>query len=88
MTERVDPGIFAYQLCEHVADVEGDEHAQEYLIEVVGEIMLLEPDIREHFAGLVLEELREEIARTEDARFSHAAVEIIGQIEQKWRNDD
>jgi len=88
VTERVDPGTFAYQLCEHVADVEGDEHAQEYLVEVVDEIMLLEPGVREHLSNALLADLKEELVRREDAKFVHATITLIEEIEQDWRNDD
>jgi hypothetical protein len=87
VTERVDPGIFAYQLCEHVADVEGDEHAQEYLIEMVDEIMLLEPGIREHLSDALLGELKEELVRREDAKFVHATITLIEEIERDWRSE-
>jgi hypothetical protein len=32
-------------------------------------------------------ELKEEIARREDARYARAAVGLIEQIEQDWRNE-
>ena len=50
--EKVTPDMFAYQLCEHVADQEGDEHADEYLIAVDDEVMKLCPAAREHFSDL------------------------------------
>ena len=79
----MDPGIFAYQLCEHVADVEGDEHAQEYLIEVVGEIMLLEPGLREHFAGALLVDLVEELIR----RGSAICAKRVTEIAEHWEGE-
>ena len=85
--ERQDAGVFAYGLVEYIADREGDERAQGYLIEVVDEVMSLEPGVREHFCDLFLTELCEEIARREDPRHAHATVELIRQIENDWRND-
>lgn len=82
--EAQDAGTFAYTLIEHLADEHG-EGAQAYLIEVVDEVMLLEPGVREHFADLLLGELCEEVARREDARHSHATVELISAIQADWR---
>ncbi len=84
--ERQDAGTFAYTLVEHIADVEGDENAQAYLVEMVEEIMLLDPGVREHLSDLLLTELKEEIARCEDSRHSRAVVGLIEQIENDWRN--
>ena len=85
--ERQDAGMFAYTLVEHVADVEGDEHADEYLIAVIDEVMQLCPAAREHFSDLLLTELKEEIVRREDSRHSRAVVGLIEQIENDWSND-
>ena len=86
MSELPDAGTFAYQLSEHVADRLGDEHADAYLAEVVGELMLLCPAIRERFADEFLGELKEEIAQREDPRFSHATITLIESIEADWRS--
>lgn len=85
--ERQDAGVFAYGLMEYVADTEGDERAQGYLIEVVEEIMLLDPGVKEHVVETLLGELKEEIARREDPKHSHATIRLIEDIEQGWRND-
>lgn len=84
--ELPDAETLAYQLSEAAADQEGDDKAQAYLVEVVDEVMLLEPGVREHFSDLLLGELVEEIARREDPRHSHAVIELIKAIEQDWRN--
>lgn len=81
--ERQDAGIFAYTLVEHVADQEGDENAQSYLIEVVDEVMLLEPGVKEHFTDMLLTELVEEMHRL-GARHCAALVELI---RTKWGQD-
>jgi hypothetical protein len=86
--EQIDAGTFAYQLSEHVTDRVGDEHADAYLAEVVGELMLLCPGIRERFSDELLIELKEEIAQREDPRFSRATIALIETIEADWRNDD
>ena len=86
MAEQTDAGTFAYQLSEHVADRVGDENADAYLAEVVGELMLLCPAIRERFSDELLGELKEEIARREDLKHSHATITLIEQIENDWRS--
>ncbi len=86
MGEQADAGTFAYQLSEHVADLVGDGHADAYLAEVVGELMLLCPAVRERFADQLLGELKEEIARREDPRYAHATITLIDEIEDEWRN--
>jgi len=86
--ERVDPGVFAYQLVEHVADVEGDENADAYLAEVVSEVMELHPAVKERFVDAVLTDLIEEVVRVEDPKYSRAVVQLIEDIASGWRNDD
>ena len=86
MSELPDAGTFAYQLAEHVAERVGDEHADAYLAEVVGELMLLCPAVREGFADELLGELKEEIAQREDPKHSHATITLIESIEADWRN--
>ena len=44
------------------------------------------PGFAERVSDMVLDGLKEEIARREDSRHSHAAIELIRQIEQDWRN--
>lgn len=85
--ERQDASIFAYTLVEHVADLHGDDAADDYLAEVVSEVMDLCPGVKERFVAAVLADLADEIARREDSRFSHATIELINQIEADWRND-
>ncbi len=84
--ERVGPGTFAYQLFEHVADRVGDEDADAYLAEVVGELMLLCPAVKDRFSERLLGELEEEIAQREDPRYAHATITLIETIEADWRN--
>ena len=85
--ERQDAGTFAYTLVEHLADEHGDDDAQAYLIEVVEEVMLLDPGVKEHVVDAVLADLKEDIARREDSRYSHAIVQLIAQIQTDWSND-
>lgn len=49
--------------------------------------MDLVPTVKEHFSDMLLLELKEEIARREDAQYARAAVGLIEQIEQDWRNE-
>jgi hypothetical protein len=86
MLELPDAGTFSYQLAEHVADRVGDEHADAYLAEVVGELMLLCPGIKDRFGDELLAELKEEIAAREDPRFSLATIALIETIEHGWRS--
>jgi hypothetical protein len=84
--EKVDAGTFAYQLSEHIADRVGDEHADAYLAEVVGELMLLCPGLRNHLSDVLLTELKEEIAKREDPRYAHATITLIETIEDGCRS--
>ena len=83
--ELPDPETLAYQLSETVADHEGDERAQEYLVRFTDELLTLDPGLKEHLSDLLLTELKEEVARREDSHHAHATVELISQIEQDWR---
>ncbi len=85
VSELPDAGTFAYRLSEHVADLVGDGHADAYLAEVVGELMLLCPGIKDRFSDGLLGELKEEIAQREDPRFSHATITLIESIEADWK---
>ena len=88
MEEQTDAGTFAYQITQHLGDRVGDEHADAYLAEVVGELMLFCPGVKERFGDGLLSELKEEIVRKEDPKHSHATVTLIEEIENDWRNDD
>lgn len=84
--ELPDPETLAYQLSEAVADGRGNENAQAYLAAFVDELLTLEPGLAERFADAVLTDLKEEIARREDPKHSHATITLIKAIEQDWRN--
>ncbi len=86
MEEQTDAGTFAYQLSEHIADRVGDENADAYLAEVVDELFGLVPGLRHHFSDALLIELKEEIARCEDPKHSHATITLIESIEADWRS--
>ena len=88
MEEQTDAGTFAYQLVEHVADRVGEEHADAYLAEVVYELFELVPGLRQRFSHALLAELKEEIARKEDPKHSHATIQLIHRIENDWRSND
>lgn len=85
--ELPTPDTLAYTMSEEVADTVGGDGAQEYLVRFVDELLTLEPGLREHFTDLVLTELCEEITRCEDSRYAHATIELINQIQEKWRQD-
>ncbi len=84
--ELPDPETLAYQFSEAVADQEGDDQAQEYLVRFADELFVLEPGLAARFADALLTDLAEEVARREDSHFAHATVELIVQIQTDWRN--
>lgn len=83
--ERVDPEMMAYTFNEHVHDTEAEPET--YLQRFMSELFGLESSLRSYFSDQLISELKEEITQREDARHSHAVVELITQIEEKWRND-
>jgi hypothetical protein len=85
--KQTDAGTFAYQLTQHLGDLLGDENADAYLAEVVGELMLLCPSIKDRFSDELLGELKEEISR-DDTEFAAACRSAIVMVEKRWRNDD
>jgi hypothetical protein len=85
--KQTDAGTFAYQLTQHLGDLLGDENADAYLAEVVGELMLLCPSIKDRFSDELLGELKEEISR-DDTEFAAACRNAIVMVEERWRNDD
>ena len=84
--ELPEADILAYTLAEAVADEHG-ERAQEYLVRFVGEILALEPGVREHLVDAVLDDLMEEVCRQEDSRYAFATVELIRAIKASWANE-
>lgn len=84
--EEPDPETFAYSLISHLLDEHGEGAAEPYLIRVVAEVMELEPGVRQRLSDLLLTEIKEEIARREDPRFSRATITLIESIEADWRN--
>jgi hypothetical protein len=86
--DQTDAGTFAYQLTQHLTDVMGDENADAYLAEMVGELMLLCPGIKDRFSDELLGELKEEIASREDPKYAHATITLIETIEDEWRNTE
>lgn len=85
MTELPDAGTFAYQLSEHVADGVGGDRTDDYLAEVVGELMLLHPAAKERFSDELIGELKEEISR-DDTPFAAACRNAIVMVEERWRS--
>ena len=57
-----------------------------YLAETVRKAMELAPAVRDAIVTDLLTELKEEIARREDARYSRATIALIEAIEDDWRN--
>lgn len=83
--ERVAPGAFAHQLFEHLVEVQGDANANLYLAKAVREVMERAPATKDAIVADLLTELKEEIARREDPRYSRATVALIDAIEDDWR---
>lgn len=81
--ERQDAGDFAFGLVSHVADVEGEDRAQACLVEVVEEVFILEPGVRETVAGRVLDGLKERLRR-DDTDFGHACANAVVFVENEW----
>lgn len=83
--ERQDAGVLAYTLVEYVANVEGEEHAQAYLTEVVQEIFVLEPGVREAIVGRILDDLKQRLRR-DDTDFGFACANAVAYVEREWRD--
>jgi hypothetical protein len=81
----LDPETLAYTLVEHAQDTDPEPEA--FLIRVVAELLGIEPGVRTRFVELLMTDLKEEIARREDARYAHATIALIENIEQDWRNE-
>ena len=83
--ERVDPGTYAYQLFEHLADVHGDAEADLYLARVVAELFELSPIVREHVNDLILADLTEELHRHGQPGLD--ASRLVGEVQRHWANE-
>jgi hypothetical protein len=83
--ERVDPGTFAYQLFEHLADVHGDAEADLYLARVVAELFELSPIVREHVSDLILADLTGGLHR--HGRAGKDAARMAGVVQRHWANE-
>lgn len=59
----------------------------EHLERLVDALLEAAPGLAERMTDVVLGELKEEIARREDPKYAHAAVELIRQIENDWRQE-
>jgi hypothetical protein len=83
--ERMDPGTFAYQLLEHLADVHGDAEADLYLARVVAELFELSPIVREHVSDLILADLTEALHR--HGQPGRDAARVVGVVQRGWINE-
>jgi len=81
--ERVDPGTFAYQLFEHLADVHGDADADLYASRVVAELFELSPIARQHISDLFFVELTEELHR----RGQRDAAKAVLEVQTLWEQE-
>lgn len=75
-----DSTVEAARALVEVLEPEHVERLTEALVEAV-------PGMVERLTGRVLEELCEEVVRREDSTHSHATVQLIQDIEEKWRAD-
>lgn len=79
-TKGEDSAAEAARALVEVLEPEHVERLTEALVETV-------PGMAQKVTGRVLEELCEEVTRREDSTHSHATVQLIQDIEEKWRND-
>jgi hypothetical protein len=81
--ERVDPGTFAHQLFEHIANVHGDANTDLYASRVVAELFELSPIVREHISDLLLlTDLTEELYRR--GRPGREAARMVAEVQRDW----
>ena len=83
--ERVDPGTFANQLFEHLADVHGDAEADLYLARVIADLFELSPIVREHVSDLILADLTEELHR--HGQPGRDASRLVGEVQRHWQSE-
>ena len=83
--EPVDPGTFAYQLFEHLADVHGDAEADLYLARVIADLFELSPIVREHVSDLILADLTEELHR--HGQPGRDASRLVGEVQRHWQSE-
>ena len=86
MAEEIDAEILAATLIEHVADTVGEEEADARITRVVAELFGIRPGVCERIVEKLTTDLKEEIARREDPRYSRATIALIETIEEEWRN--
>ena len=75
----------AYTFSEHVHDQE--DNPEGYLRRFLDELLALKPGLRQHLSDELLGELKEELFRREDAKFVHATITLIEEIEEHWRSE-
>jgi hypothetical protein len=80
--ERPDPGAFARQLLDHLAEVHGDANADLYASRVVAELFELSPIVRKHLSDLFLVELVEELHGRGDP--GREAARLVGEVQREW----
>jgi hypothetical protein len=83
VSQKRDAGDFSFALVEDVASTEGEERLEDYLVEVVAEVFELCPAVRQRISDLLLADLKEEVARQEDPRFSRSTIALIETIEDE-----
>ncbi|MDP9480333.1 MAG: hypothetical protein M3R38_32505 [Actinomycetota bacterium] len=82
-----DPATDAYSYAKAVSDELGDDAANAYFRELVEELLILVPGLRERFCDLLMSDLKEAVAAKEDSRYAHATIALIEDIENDWRNE-
>jgi hypothetical protein len=53
---------------------------------VIAEVLGIRPGVLERVVEKLMVDLKEEIARREDPRYSRATIALIETIEEDWRN--
>jgi hypothetical protein len=79
--EHPDPGAFAHQLFQHLAEVHGTD-ADVYLAHVIAELCELSPILREHLIDFVLVELVEELHQR--GKPGVDAARIVAEVQHDW----
>ena len=83
---EIDPEGLAATLMEHVVETVGEDEADARVTGVVEELFAIRPGVLERIVEQLTTDLKEEISRREDPRYSRATIALIETIEDEWRN--
>jgi hypothetical protein len=86
VADEIDPETLAVTLLEHVEQTVGEDEADAQITRVVAELFGIRPEVCERIVEKLMTDLKEEIARREDPRYSRATIALVQTIEEEWRN--